>query len=348
MIRSLFNQAPKSAVSSSTSRNIGIKQALVALFVTLATPMSVLAAHHSDDDKAQAEATQPVKAVLITGATSGLGLKMTEVLSKNGFLVYAGGRAQDDLDRLEAMENVEAIKLDVTSAEDMAAAVATVKAKGRGLYGLINNAGLSIFGPMTEVPHEQVEFLFDVNVLGPYRVTQAFAPMLIESKGRLFTTGSVAGSGTSPMMGQYSMSKHAVEAMVDGWNNELAHHGIKVGVVEPGNFASNIGNAALARLNSIGYWSEDTAYPEQREGYFQGLSQVDKGADPLPVAEAALDFMSSDTPKVRYMVTPNPEQAERIIRKLISRVAQQNNDHEHALNRETLIKLLDEELAKQR
>ena len=78
------------------------------------------------------------------------------------------------------------------------------------------------------------------------------------------------------------------------------------------------------------------------------MSQVDKGADPLPVAEAALDFMSSDTPKVRYMVTPNPEQAERIIRKLISRVAQQNNDHEHALNRETLIKLLDEELAKQR
>ena len=348
MIRSLFKEVKEHLVSPRIELNKGIKHALVGLFLILALPVSVNAAHHAGEHKVEPMLTEPVKTVLITGATSGLGLKMTEVLSQNGFLVYAGGRDQDDLDRLEAMQNVEAIKLDVTSEEDMAGAVKTITAKGRGLYGLINNAGLSIFGPMSEVPHEQVEFLFDVNVLGPYRVTQAFAPMLIESKGRLFTTGSIAGSGTSPMMGQYSMSKHAVEAMVDGWNNELTRYGIKVGVVEPGNYASNIGNAALARLNSIGYWGEDTAYPEERKGYFQGLSQVDKGADPLPVAKAALDFMTSDTPKIRYMVTPNAPQAERIIRKLMSRVAEQNNDHEHSLDRATLIRLLDEELAKQR
>jgi NAD(P)-dependent dehydrogenase (short-subunit alcohol dehydrogenase family) len=171
--------------------------------------------------------------------------------------------------------------------------------------------------------------------------------MLIESKGRLFTTGSVAGTSISPMMGQYSMSKHAVEAMVDAWRVELSRYGVTVGVVEPGNFASNIGNAALARLNSINYWGEDTAYPQERSSYFQGLAQVDQGADPLPVAQATLDFMSADQPKVRYMVTPNANQAERIIQKLLSRVAQQNHDQAFSLDRATLIKLLDEELAKQ-
>ena len=105
--------------------------------------------------------------VLVTGASSGIGLRMTEVLSQNGFIVYAGARSDDDLARLEAMDNVESIRLDVTIESDIVAAVDTVTEKGRGLYGLINNAGVAIFGPMSEVPLEQLEFQMDVNVLGP-------------------------------------------------------------------------------------------------------------------------------------------------------------------------------------
>ncbi len=322
-----------------------------AIALTCLMSLLAFAPSFAQDSAAPAEQEKSAvteKAVLITGATSGLGLRMTEVLSQNGYIVYAGGRDQDDLDRLEAMDNVEAIRLDVTSTADMQAAVATVKAKGRGLYGLINNAGLSIFGPMTEVPYAQVEFLFDVNVLGPYRVTQAFAPLLIESQGRLFTTGSIAGSGVSPMMGHYAMSKYAVEAMVTAWHNELSPAGVTVGVVEPGAFASNIGNAALERLEQLNYWSEDSAYAELRARYFEALANFDQGKDPLPVAQAALDFMSSDTPKMRYMVTPNAGSAERTMRNLISRVAEQNHDHEFSLDRERLIEILDEEMAKQR
>ncbi len=317
------------------------KRCLLLLALTLVSTPQTMAAESIETAVSSSE-----KAILITGATSGLGLRMTQVLSAHGFVVYAGGRDQDDLDRLEAMPNVEAIKLDVTSAADLTAAVATVQAKGRGLYGLINNAGLSIFGPMTEVPLEQLEFLFDVNVLGPYRVTQAFAPLLIQSEGRLFTTGSIAGTGTSMMMGHYSMSKHAVEAMVDAWHNELSRFNVTVGVVEPGSFASNIGNAALARLTKLDYWPASTAYPQERSSYFEGLAQFDQGADPLPVAQAALDFMTAEQPKLRYMVTPNATQAENTVRKLLSRVAQQNHAQPFSLDRATLIKLLDEELAK--
>ena len=293
---------------------------------------------------AQESAPSTPKAVLVTGASSGIGFRMTEVLSQNGFLVYAGARSEADIKRLEAMENVEAVRLDVTHADDISAAVELVKAKGRGLYGLINNAGLSIFGPMSEVPEEQLDFLFDVNVHGPYRVTQAFLPLLKQSQGRLLTTGSIAGSGVSPMMGHYSMSKFAVEAMTDAWAQELARYGIQVGVIEPGSFGTNIGNAAHERLLSENYWSESTQYPEERAAYLEGLTQFDKGADPLPVAQAALDFMSVSSPKARYMVTPNQEQATRIIQRLLNRAVQQNHAHPFSLDREQMIKMLNEEM----
>jgi len=152
------------------------------------------------------------KAVLITGASSGLGLKMTELLSTSGFFVYATARKDADLKRLDSMKNVEAIKLDVLKPDQISAAVTQVSNAGRGLYGLINNAGVAIFGPMIEVPVEELDYQLDVNVLGPYRVLQAFAPMIIESKGRIATTGSIAGTLASSMFGHYSMSKHAIEA----------------------------------------------------------------------------------------------------------------------------------------
>ncbi|MBT8151859.1 MAG: SDR family NAD(P)-dependent oxidoreductase, partial [Gammaproteobacteria bacterium] len=205
------------------------------------------------------------KAVLVTGASSGLGLKMTEVLSKNGFFVYAGVLHKHEMKVMNEMDNVAAVQFDVRKPRQINKAVKFVEKQGRGLYGLINNAGVAVFGPMLEMPMEQLHYQMDVNVFGPFRVTQAFAPMIMQSKGRIVTTGSIAGIRTSPMFGAYGMSKHAIEAYTDALAQEVARFGVSVHLIEPGNYASNIGNAAKKLIEDKKYWTADSLYNKERE-----------------------------------------------------------------------------------
>src|SRR3954467_5781809 len=97
---------------------------------------------------ARAQSSSPTKAVLVTGASSGIGRKIAERLAANGFFVYAGARAQKDIDDLSAIKNVQGLRLDVTVPAEIANAVATVTKGGRGLYGVVNNAGVVIVAPM--------------------------------------------------------------------------------------------------------------------------------------------------------------------------------------------------------
>jgi NAD(P)-dependent dehydrogenase (short-subunit alcohol dehydrogenase family) len=106
----------------------------------------------------EAEAAEPTqRAVLVTGASTGLGRAIAERLAAEGYLVFAGARKKADLDALDAIENIRAIRLDVTVDEEVEAAVATIRAEGRGLYGLVNNAGVLITGPMSEVDIEKAK-----------------------------------------------------------------------------------------------------------------------------------------------------------------------------------------------
>ena len=296
------------------------------------------AAHHKE--------AEHTKAVLVTGATSGLGLKMTQTLARNGFLVYAGARKEADMKRLEAMENVEAIKIDVTIQSEIDAAVKTIESKGRGLYGLINNAGVAVFGPVIEVDVVELEYQMNVNVFGPYRVTQAFAPLIIKSKGRIATTGSIAGIRATSFFGLYAMSKHAVEAYTEALSAEMARFDVTVGVIEPGNYASQIGNTARKRILERDYWPTDSQYEQERAGLVAGLSQVTEGKDPQDVADAALHFMRNEAPKMRYMVTPNAQQAEAIIRAMMEKTAQLNQGQPYSYDKQTLLKMFEQELSK--
>ena len=307
----------------------------------LATVVFLFAIIHSGSINAKEQ-----KTVLITGASSGLGLRMTEILSSNGFLVYAGVYKQEDFKRLDAMDNVEAVQFDVTNTDQIANAVKVIEAKGRGLYGLINNAGVALFGPMIEVDVQQLHYQMDVNVYGPYRVTQAFAPLIIKSKGRIATTGSIAGIRSGSMFGLYSMSKHAVEAYTEALSQELARFDVTVGVIEPGNYASQIGNTALQRIIDTDYWPENTQYKQERANMFNALPSVTKGKNPKDVADAALHFMSNKKPKMRYMVTPNETQADTIIRASLSKALQLNQGQVYSFDEATLIKMLKEEAAK--
>ena len=286
------------------------------------------------------------QAVLVTGASSGIGLRITEVLSSNGYLVYAGARKEADLKRLEAMPNVESVRLDVTVQSDIDAAVNLISTRGLGLYGLINNAGITMAGPLVEVPVAELEWLFNVNVYGPYRMTQAFAPLIIESKGRIVTIGSVLGIFSGSMSGHYSMSKHAMEAFTDSLAAEMERFGVNVSLIEPGTYASNAGKAASERLEEKAYWSESSAYKNELIFLRGAQSRGSSGKDPEDVAKAVMQALSADRPKRRYMVVPDASTANMTISKAIDRMLELNQEQAHSMSREQLVEIIDRKLKK--
>lgn len=287
------------------------------------------------------------KAVLITGASSGIGLRTTEVLAANGFHVYAGARKASDMERLNAMDHVTAIRLDVTVQTEIDAAVAFVEAQGRGLHGLINNAGVVILAPLIEVSEEDLEFQMDVNVFGPYRVTKAFAPLLIENKGRISTTGSISGFATWSFGGPYTMSKHATEAFTDVLQKELQGFGVSVSIVEPGNFKSRITANMKERLEQQGYHTEGSRYKAALDGLLQGPMARTQFKEPDAVAEAFLHAMTDAKPKLRYMVVPNQQEAAFTIQATLQRVVELNEGQEYSYSRDELVAMMDALLEQQ-
>ena len=176
--------------------------------------------------------------VLITGASTGIGRKILELLISKGIEVYAGARKDKDIEELNKIENVTAFKIDVTKPEEIQKAFEEIKKIGRGLFGLVNNAGIANVGPIFTHSEEAVYEMLNVNVLGIHRVTTAMLPFLFESKGRIVNIGSISGILTGTNLGLYSVSKHAVEAYTDALSLSLDDAGIKVSVIEPGNFKS--------------------------------------------------------------------------------------------------------------
>lgn len=138
------------------------------------------------------------KAVLVTGASTGIGRNIAERLAREGHFVYAGARKDTDLAALSAIENIQGVRLDVTIQADIDAAVATINTGNRGLYGIVNNAGVVVMGLLAETEESELDFVFDVNVYGPYRIVKAFAPMIIESNGRISNISSMAGISPGP------------------------------------------------------------------------------------------------------------------------------------------------------
>jgi len=268
------------------------------------------------------------KAVLVTGASTGIGRKITERLAADGYFVYAGARKDKDLEDLNALENVQAIRLDVTKADEIAAAVDTVAKAGRGLYGLVNNAGVAITGSFMDTKEEDFDFVMDVNTYGPYRVTKAFAPLIIAEKGRITTIGSISGILSARDLGVYSMSKHAVEAFTDSLALQMEPQGVQVSVVEPGNYNSEIGSSAAKRTGVVSRLTDRSQYKPPDE-----------------VAAAVKLALSEPGPKRRYMVVPSQHEAEITIRKAVQELVQLNEGQAYTYDRESLVKMLDEALA---
>lgn len=282
------------------------------------------------------------KSILITGASTGIGRNLAETLAEQGYHVYAGARKDADLAELDAIENITAVKLDVTKQDQIDAAVAMIEEKGTGLYGLVNNAGVGGGGEVIDTDVDDQTFVYRVNVEGVYRTTKAFAPMVIESGGRIVTTGSIAGTLSAfPGFSAYSGSKHWIEAFTDAVASELEPKGVWVSVVEPGNYKSNIRRSSVSRtleqLKADGVEITD----EMKKRYEETAKRELSYKEPDEVTSAFLHALFDDEPLRRYMVVPNAEEQQWTIGTKINELVQLNTWGPYSYTRDELVAMLD-------
>jgi len=287
------------------------------------------------------------RAVLVTGASSGIGRNIAERLAAEGYFVYAGARKAEDIKALSSIDNMQGIRLDVTIQPDIDAAVQTVKAGGLGLYGIVNNAGVMVMDIMAEMDESDLNFVFDVNVYGPYRVTKAFAPMIIESQGRISNISSLAGIASGPAYGAYSMSKHAVEAFTDSLASEMNSVGVRVSAIKPGAYNSSAGTSYCKRRKAQDKSSDESLFKELSTDIAStcGDNTPNQYPEPDRVADAVLDALFSESPKADYLAVSDPRQSEFVIRNILQDLVEFNRDYEYSYSREQLIEMLDETLA---
>jgi len=224
-----------------------------------------------------------VSAVFITGTSSGIGKELALRLIRRGYLVFGTVRKQSDADSLlRALPTGFApILCDVASEEQVASAVNSVQShldslnKDRHnnfkikLVAVINNAG--IFPRDDGFDSKRFKNIFEVNVFGLYRVTEAFAPMLLESKGRIVNIGSYFGSFTMGWGAEYAASKHAIEGLTDGFRRLLANRQVSVSLIKPGNIISDMNPRGESSASVV----EDAVLdaltsPQPRERYYPG------------------------------------------------------------------------------
>jgi NAD(P)-dependent dehydrogenase (short-subunit alcohol dehydrogenase family) len=293
----------------------------------------------------QPAAAEDGKSILITGASTGIGRNLAETLAAKGYHVYAGARKDKDLAELDAIENVTAVRLDVTKQDQVDAVVALIEEKGTGLWGLVNNAGIGGGGRVAETAIEDQTWVYDVNVEGVYRTTKAFAPLIVESKGRIVTTGSIAGTLSWPGGSAYAGSKHWIEAFTDALAAEMEPAGVRVSVVEPGNYKSRIRRSSVERRMEQVEVAGGEVTEEMQKNYEATAERELSYKEPDEVSEAFMHALFDDEPLLRYMVVPNAEEQGWTIRTQINELVQLNQWGPYSYTRDELVALLDEALA---
>jgi len=294
----------------------------------------------------QTAVAEEQKSILITGASTGIGRNLTETLAENGYHVYAGARKEKDLEALNAIGNVTAVSLDVTKQDQVDAVLELIRKKGTGLYGLVNNAGVGGGGEVVETPVEDQTFVYKVNVEGVYRTTKAFAPMVMESKGRIVTTGSIAGTISGfPGFSAYSGSKHWIEAYTDGLAAEMEPHGVTVSVVEPGNYKSNIRRSKMARKLEQTKAAGSEVTDTMKEDYDKTAARELSYKEPDEVSQAFMHALFDEKPLRRYVVVPNAEEQAKTISTKINELVQLNTWGPYSYSRDQLVEMLDEAIS---
>jgi len=230
------------------------------------------------------------KSVLVTGASSGIGFCAAQTLRQRGYHVIVACRKESDILRLKEL-GYDTVSLDLDNKDSIETAAQTVLTLcNHRLFGLFNNAGFGVYGPLNSVSREQLEAQFSTNFFGVHQLTFLLLPaMLAHQEGRIIQTSSVMGVISTPGRGAYAASKYALEAWSDALRLELAGTGAKVSLIEPGPihtaFTENVEQTQKDKpVKNPGIASRFTLTPEH-------------------VVEKLIHALESPRPKVRYSVT---------------------------------------------
>jgi NAD(P)-dependent dehydrogenase (short-subunit alcohol dehydrogenase family) len=245
---------------------------------------------------------------LVTGASSGIGEATALRLDADGHEVFAAVEPDSDIAGLAAAsERLTVLALDVTLPASIAAAVDEVNGRlaGRGLDGLINNAGVGFPGPLELLALEDLRRQLEVNVIGQVAVTQAMLPVVRQAAGRIAFVGSVGGILASHFAGAYHASKFAIEAIGDVWRQELEPEGIEVILIEPSAISTPIWSKAIAYVDELLQSSSPRTvrYRERLTAFRETLHSADEhGKAPEDVAEVIAHALAARKPSARYGV----------------------------------------------
>lgn len=248
--------------------------------------------------------------VVVTGASTGIGAACALDCASRGMTVFAGVRDSRAGEALAAKggSRLIPITLDVTDEPSIARSVEVVqRAVGEaGLGGLVNNAGVVIGSPLEVIPLSQLRKQLEVNVIGQIAVTQAFLPLLRRGRGRIVNMGSIAGRGTIPLLGPYSASKYALEALTDALRMELQPWGIQVSIIEPGAIATPIwekSGKTAEELESLVGDEAKALYSEAVIRIREAVAQsAQRAISPDVVVRAVHHALTAAHPKTRYLV----------------------------------------------
>jgi NAD(P)-dependent dehydrogenase (short-subunit alcohol dehydrogenase family) len=252
------------------------------------------------------------RSVVITGTSTGIGRACALWLDRAGWEVFAGVRRAEDGEalRAEASDRLRPLIVDVTDADSIAAAAREVDAAlgDRGLTALVNNAGLSIAGPLEFLPVDELRRQLEVNLVGHVAVTQAFLPAIRRAKGgrRILNVTSVGGRIVNPFIGPYHASKFGLEAISDALRKELRPWKIRVVAIEPGSIDTEIWRKGTEQAREV----VAGLPPEGRELYGQSIPKALKLSERLAehaipadrVAKVVERALTARRPRARYVV----------------------------------------------
>jgi NAD(P)-dependent dehydrogenase (short-subunit alcohol dehydrogenase family) len=254
--------------------------------------------------------SEPSKAVLITGCSTGIGRATALRLARSGWTVYATARRPEAIVDLE-QAGARPLALDVTDEASMRRAVDTVEQAEGAVGVLVNNAGYSQSGAIETVPMEAVRRQFETNIFGLVRLTQLVLPkMRAQRWGRIVNLGSMGGRLSFPGGGHYHATKHALEALSDAMRFELRGFGIDVILLEPGLITTEFGEAASASMTGVTSSPDDpyaqfnAAVGAVTKGAYDGPMRH-LGAGPERVAKVIERAISRRRPPARIKITPS-------------------------------------------
>jgi len=242
----------------------------------------------------------PTKTVLITGCSTGIGRDLAQRLAETGYTVIATARHPETLHNLSV---ALALPLDVTDPVSVSTATEEVIRRFGRIDVLVNNAGYALRGALEEVPVEDAQAMFDVNVFGLLRMIRTVAPqMRQQGSGRIINISSIAGKCSTPGNGTYSATKFAVEALSDALRWELAPFGIQVVIVEPGSISTPFEAAAQAHARTILSNTSSPYHALYEHSATFAASMRRQGAGPEAVSQVIQQAIEASRPRRRYVV----------------------------------------------